>query len=61
MLYPQTTDMVNPLLRHFSLLGGDKVITVATIDLRGDLWKTENQQRLIGELKAAFDMEENDG
>lgn len=60
VLYPQTADMTESLLRRISLLGGDKVITIATIDLQSDLWKTESQQRLIGELKAAFAMEEDD-
>jgi 5-methylcytosine-specific restriction enzyme subunit McrC len=54
MLYPQTVDLGSPILEKLTLLGGNQVVTVATLDVRGDLWKPEQQQQLVDRLKIAL-------
>lgn len=51
LLYPQTATMPAPLRAKFPLEGSDKIIEVATIDLRADLEKPAGRAALIQELK----------
>ena len=55
LLYPQTGEMPAPLRAEFPLEGSDKIIEVATVDLR-----VEGRQRLIKQLNIALEVIDRD-
>ena len=54
MLYPQTVDLTTPITQTLTFTGTNQTLTVASVDLRGDLWKTAQQQELIERLRSVF-------
>lgn len=58
LLYPQTAEMPEPMWAHFSLVSHDTVISVATIDVRGDLQKAPERYMLIERLHSLFHKEQ---
>lgn len=59
LLYPQTAAMPLPLTHHFTLEGSTgKTIIVATVDVRGELGKAEERQRLMQRLRTLVKTEE---
>ncbi len=55
LLYPQTSEIPAPLRAVFSLEGGDKIIEVATVDLRVALEMNAGRLALINELKRSIE------
>nr|WP_242030426.1 McrC family protein [Coleofasciculus sp. FACHB-501] len=51
LLYPQTADIPQPLQAEFSLEDSERVIVAATVDLRGDLSKSQERDDLVTRLK----------
>jgi 5-methylcytosine-specific restriction enzyme subunit McrC len=51
LLYPQTAALSESLHQSFDLVGYEKAIVAATIDIRIDLQRKEEQQKLIDTLK----------
>ncbi|MBW4548771.1 MAG: McrC family protein [Symplocastrum torsivum CPER-KK1] len=51
LLYPQTADIPQPLQAEFTLEDSEQVIVAATVDLRGDLSKSQERDNLITRLK----------
>ncbi|MEP0858840.1 hypothetical protein [Trichocoleus sp. DQ-U1] len=51
LLYPQTADIPQPLQAEFSLEDSERVIVAATVDLRGDLSKSQERAKLTTRLK----------
>jgi 5-methylcytosine-specific restriction enzyme subunit McrC len=51
LLYPQTAEMPEALCRRFALTGHDHFISAATVDLRVDLARKEEQQGLINRIQ----------
>jgi len=52
LLYPQTADLPQPMKQAFKLQSDEKVIVAATVDLRQNLVRKEEQQRLKQTLKS---------
>jgi len=61
LLYPQTAEILEPMRARFSLVNHDTVISVATIDVRGDLQKRVERDALIERLHSLFHKEWEDG
>lgn len=61
LLYPQTAEIPEPMRTHFSLVSHDTVISVATIDVRGDLQKAGERLVLIERLHALSGEEQKNG
>ncbi len=51
LLYPQTADIPQPLQAEFALEDSERVIVAATVDLRGDLSKSQERDKLTTRLK----------
>jgi 5-methylcytosine-specific restriction enzyme subunit McrC len=51
LIYPQTSEMTDPLYRRFLLEHSAQVIVAATIDMRADLRLGSERRRLIDELR----------
>lgn len=51
LLYPQTVDMPEPLMRSFVIERTNEVIEAATVDLRVDMRSKQAQRQLAQELK----------
>ena len=51
LLYPQTADIAQPLQTEFTLEDSKRVIVAATIDLQGDLSKSQERDKLKTRLK----------
>jgi 5-methylcytosine-specific restriction enzyme subunit McrC len=59
LLYPQTAELSEPLSRRFALTGSEKAIIAVTVDIRGDLSRKEEQQKLKDRLKNILTSEGN--
>jgi 5-methylcytosine-specific restriction enzyme subunit McrC len=54
LLYPQTAGMDFPVNEEFKIVGTNETIRVATVDVRGDLGKRNEKNKLVQELKGIF-------
>lgn len=59
LLYPQTVWLPEPIYQPFALIGHENVIIAATIDMRADLQRREEQQKLKDTLKFLLRSEED--
>lgn len=60
VLYPQTAEIPEPMRAHFTLVNHNTVISIATIDVRGDLQKRAERDVLIERLHSLFHEEQKD-
>jgi len=51
LIYPQTVELGESLYRCFALEGCNHLIAAATVDVRTDLWRKPEQERLVEELR----------
>lgn len=57
LLYPQTIELLEPLCRRFALREHEKMIVAATVDMRVNLNRKEEQQELKNRLKRILTLE----